>query len=268
MNGRAIARAAATVTSLGIGAVLALGSAGADPVSPVEAALTDLAVKAGEDTSAQAGVGALQEYTKLVDVAQLRHVAANFVPFAYAAPTFGCGSNGPITTIIAAGTTEGPNRSQGVSPEPGNLRFSAAPAHSGAPLNSGLVVAWVNINNGRSGIDTLDDRTEVGLPTLSKTVDAGPGTVLASMWGVINYPFANCVMTPTVGTFVVPELPAAAPAEVAPSPAPAPQAGPGTAAPAAPAEIPAPAPAAPAPAPAAPQPPAGAAVQGEIPSGS
>ncbi|MEV0295186.1 hypothetical protein [Nocardia sp. NPDC050710] len=216
MNGRTIARAAAAVTSLGIGAVLTLGTATAEPASPVEAALADLTVKAGEDATAQAGVDALNQYTKLVDVSQLRHVAANFVPFAYAAPTFGCGSNGPITTIIAAGTTDGTNRNQGVSPDPGTLRFSAAPAHSGAPLASGLVVAWLNINNGRSGIDTLDDKTEVGLPTLSKTVDSGPGTVIASMWGIINYPFANCVMMPTVGTFVVPELPAPAPAPAAP----------------------------------------------------
>lgn len=218
MNGRIIARAAAAVSSLGIGAAATLGIAHAEPA--VDTALTALTAQAGEDQAAQAGVGALREYTGLVDVAQLRDIAANFIPFAYAAPTFGCGSNGPITTIIAAGTTDGNNRNQGVSPEPGTLRFSATPAHTGAPLNSGLVVAWVNINNGRSGLDTLDDRTEVGLPTLSKTVDAGPGMVLASMWGVINYPFANCVMTPTVGTFVVPDLPAPVnPAPANPAPA-------------------------------------------------
>ncbi|WP_063125134.1 hypothetical protein, partial [Nocardia arizonensis] len=220
MYGRTIARAAAALTSLGVGAVLVSGPATAEPATPVDTALAALAEQAGPEAEARAGVGALSEYTRLVDIAQLRDIAANFVPFAYAAPTFGCGSNGPITTIIAAGTTEGNNRYQGVNPEPGTLRFSAAPAHTGAPLNSGLVVAWININNGRSGLDTLDDRTEVGLPTLSKTVDPGPGTVLAAMWGVINYPFANCVMTPTVGTFVVPETPAAAPAEpVAPAPA-------------------------------------------------
>ncbi|SLJ27055.1 Uncharacterised protein [Mycobacteroides abscessus subsp. abscessus] len=87
------------------------------------------------------------------------------------------------------------------------------------------MVAWVNVNNGRSGIDALDDRTEYGLPSLSKTVASGPGTVIASMWGVIGYPGAHCVMTPTVGTFTVPDAPAPpAPAEPAPLPAPAPAA--------------------------------------------
>ncbi|WP_431967682.1 hypothetical protein [Nocardia sp. bgisy134] len=222
MNGRTIARVAATVTSLGIGAVLTLtGPASAAPDAAIDQAVTHLTERAGTDQAARAGVDALGSYTKLVDVAQLRDIAGAWAPFAYAAPTFGCGSNGPITTIIAAGTTEGNNRDQGASPEPGTLRFSATPSHSGAPLSSGLVVAWLNVNNGHSGIDALDDMTEFNLPTLSKTVRTGPGTVIASMWGVIGYPGAHCVMTPTVGTFVVPEIPAAASAPAAPETAPA-----------------------------------------------
>ncbi|WP_431952446.1 hypothetical protein [Nocardia lijiangensis] len=241
MNGRTIARAAATVTSLGIGAVLGLtGTASAAPDASIDQAITQLTERAGTDQTARAGVDALGTYTKLVDVAQLRDIAGNWAPFAYAAPTFGCGSNGPITTIIAAGTTEGINPHQGANPEPGTLRFSATPSHPGAPLTSGLVVAWVNVNNGRSGIDALDDMTEFNLPTLSKTVHSGPGTVIASMWGVIGYPGAHCVMTPTVGTFVVPDAPApapaapqnapAAPAQPAPDVAPAPLPAPGSAA--------------------------------------
>ncbi|MEV6432090.1 hypothetical protein [Nocardia sp. NPDC051463] len=215
MNGRPIARAAAAMTSLGIGAVLALtGTAAAGPVapSPVDVGLGRLADTAGTDTVAQAGVAALQQYTELVDVAELVHVAGTFIPFAYAAPTFGCGSNGPITTIIAAATANGPTQNEGANPSPGTLRFSATPAHSGSPLASGLTVAWININTGASGLDVLDDRTEYGLPSLSKNVASGSGTVLASMWGIIDYPFAHCVMTPTVGIFTVPNAPAPAPA--------------------------------------------------------
>ncbi|WP_068068054.1 hypothetical protein [Nocardia xishanensis] len=218
MNGRTIARVAATVTSL-VGAVLPLtGPAAAAPDATIDQAVTQLTERAGTDPAARAGVDALGSYVKLVDVAELRDIAGAWAPFAYAAPTFGCGSNGPITTIIAAGTTQGSNPDHGASPEPGTLRFSATPSHSGAPLNSGLVVAWLNVNNGLSGIDALDDMTEFNLPTLSKTVHTGPGTVIASMWGVIGYPGAHCVMTPTVGTFVVPEAPVAAPAPAAPAP--------------------------------------------------
>jgi hypothetical protein len=220
VNGRSIARAAATVTSLGIGAVLALtGTAAAEPAapSPVDTGLAELADAAGTNPIAQAGVATLRQYADLVNVSDLRHVASAFIPFAYAAPTFGCGSNGPITTIVAAATTNGPIPDEGDNPEPGTLRFSATPAHSGSPLASGLVVAWVNLNTGASGLDTLDDRTEMGLPTLSKTVNSGPGTLLASMWGIIDYPFAHCVMTPTVGIFAVPNAPAPVPAAPAPA---------------------------------------------------
>lgn len=289
MNGRTIARAATAVTALGIGAALTMGStAGADPEpSPLDTGLAHLTETAGPDPTVQAGVGALTEYTKLADVAGLRHVTSAFTPFAYAAPTFGCGSIGPVTTIIAAATTDGIGNNQDLNVAPGTLRFSATPAHTGTPLASGLVVAWVNINNGASGIDPLDDITEYGLPSLSKTVNSGPGTVIASMWGIIDYPFAHCLMTPTVGTFMVPDQPVIQPkpsntgapglvapgpngTEVGPAPEPTVEQKP---APAPAAPVPAPAPAvpeaapAPAPAPApttAPSVPAGAAVHGEF----
>ncbi|MBF6364532.1 hypothetical protein IU433_10480 [Nocardia puris] len=266
MNGRTIARAAATVTSLGLGAVLAFaGPAAAAPEGPVGEAIAQLTERAGEDAAARAGVGALDKYTDMLDIPQVREIAGQWAPFAYAAPTFGCGTHGPITTIIAAATTGGNTPDHAENPDPGTLRFSATPAHSGVPLSSGLTVAWVNVNNGRSGIDVLDDTTDHNMPTLSKTVHSGPGTVLASMWGIIGYPGAHCVMTPTVGMFVVPDLPPPppAPAPEAPgtpaAPAPAPQAAvpapgaPGTPAAPAPAQAPEPAPA-PAPAPAAPNP--------------
>ncbi|MFC9893969.1 hypothetical protein ACFVMC_09770 [Nocardia sp. NPDC127579] len=209
MNGRTLARVAAAVTTLGIGAAMTLsGPASAEPAAPdLEGALTQLTAQAGTDLAAQAGVGALAQYTKVVDVAQLRAINGNWAPFAYAAPTFGCGSHGPITTIVAAANAEAVALPDAPAPNPGSLRFSATPAHTGIPLNSGLVVSWLNVNNGRSGLDLLDDRTSTGLPSLSRTVDTGPGAVIASMWGAINYPYANCVMTPTVGLFFVPDVP-------------------------------------------------------------
>ncbi|MFI9509324.1 hypothetical protein [Nocardia sp. NPDC052566] len=257
MNGRTLARIAAAATSLGIGAVLTFtATATAEPApKPLDVGLTKLGEIAEKDPAALPGVTALNQYTKLVDVAGLLNIGSLWTPFAYAAPTFGCGSNGPITTIIAAATTLGPAKDEGAPPTPGTLRFSATPAHSGAPLASGLVVAWVNLNNGASGVDTLDDLTEYGMPSLSKTVNSGPGMVLASMWGIIDYPFAHCVMTPTVGTFMVPDAPPPPPvapaAPAVPPPAAAPSPGSGEVAPGAPAApVPANAPAAPTPAPA------------------
>ncbi|MEW1736121.1 hypothetical protein AB0346_09235 [Nocardia beijingensis] len=221
MNGRTIARAAAAAASLGIGAVLTFSApATADQLpEPVDTGLAHLADIAGTDPSAQEGVAALTRYAGLIGAAHLREVSSVFTPFSYAAPTFGCGSNGPITTIIAAATTDGTGTGRDLNVAPGELRFSATPSHSGAPLASGLVVAWVNVNTGASGIDPLDDLTEYRMPTLSKTVRSGPGTVLASMWGIIDYPFAHCVMTPTVGLFTVPDNPPPPPSAPAPAPA-------------------------------------------------
>lgn len=276
MNGRTIARVTAATACLGVGAALTFTAttATADPApTPVEKGLTALADRAEGDKAATAGVGALREYTDLVDVAKLREINGAFAPFAYPAPTFGCGVNGLVTTIIGAGTANGPAANVGVNSAPGTLTFHATPAHSGVPLSSGLVVAWVNINNGASGLDMLDERTDLGTPALAKTVNSGPGTVLASMWGTIDYPGARCVMMPTVGTFSVAEQPVQLPPPPAESPAPAPapapaesgNAGSGQAAvaPPAPEAAPAPAPAPAAPtAPAKPSVPAGTQVQG------
>lgn len=154
MNGRTIARATAAAASLGIGAVLTFSApATAEQTpAPVDTGLAHLTEIAGSDPTAQEGVAALTRYATLVDAANLRDVSSVFTPFAYAAPTFGCGSNGPITTVIAAATTDGSGPNRDLNVEPGTLRFSATPSHSGAPLASGLVVAWVNVNTGASGL--------------------------------------------------------------------------------------------------------------------
>ncbi|MFI5501459.1 hypothetical protein ACIA5E_20550 [Nocardia asteroides] len=270
MNGRSIAGRAAAVTAASIGALALLASTASASPAPLDEGLGNLTRIAGEDVSAKAGVGALDSFTKLVGADTLRDISAQFIPFSYAAPTFGCGSNGPITTIIAAATVEGPGPRTETSLAPGDIRFSASPRHTGFALASGLSVAWVNVNNGQSGIVALDDQTEFQLPSLSKTVHSGAGTIIASMWGTIDYPGARCVMTPTVGTFVVPDLPVQATEPPAAPAAPEPQATspgsgeagrPQTQAPApetpapAPAPVPAPVetpqPAAPAPAPSA-----------------
>ncbi|WP_328387813.1 hypothetical protein [Nocardia sp. NBC_00416] len=243
MHNNIVARTAATAAALGISAALTFAPAAAAPApTPAETALSALTEQTAGQPENHAGVDALAHYADFVAASHISTIG-QYTPFVYAAPTFGCGSNGPITTIVAAGTANGP--SANIHGTPGTLTFHATPGHSGIPETSGLVVAWININNGRSGLTMLDDRTELGTPSLSKTVPSGPGTVLASMWGTINFPGALCVMTPTVGMFPVP-------VEPLPAPAPAPQSAP--AEPGAPAPAPAPSPQPePAPAP-APQP--------------
>ncbi|MEU4316601.1 hypothetical protein [Nocardia sp. NPDC024068] len=242
VHNRIVARTAATAAALGVGAALTFttpASAEPEPArTPAESALIALTEQTADKPETRAGVDALHRYADYVAAAHISNIA-QYTPFVYAAPTFGCGSNGPITTIVAAGTANGP--SANIYGEPGTLTFHATPGHPGIPQSSGLVVAWININNGAAGLSMLDDVTEFGTPSLSKRVASGPGTVLASMWGTIDYPGALCVMTPTVGMFPVADqpvpLPAPAPGEPAPAPAPgqpAPAPAPGEPAPAAP----------------------------------
>ncbi|MFC6013877.1 hypothetical protein [Nocardia lasii] len=249
MNGRSIAGRAAAVTAASIGALALLAPSAV--AGPLDDGIGHLSELAGEDTATKAGVSAIAGFTTMVGADALRDISAQFTPFTYAAPTFGCGSNGPITTIIAAATYEGPGPRTEASLNPGDIRFSASPRHTGVPLASGLSVAWVNVNTGHSGIVPLDGQTEFLLPSLSKTVHTGAGTVVASMWGSIDYFGVRCVMTPTVGTFVIPDLPVVEPEPVEPAPVPeSPLGSPGSGETApsaprtqAPAETPAPAPA-------------------------
>lgn len=217
MHNKIVARTAAAAAALGIGAALTFTApAAATPEpepTPGETALAALTEQTAADPAARPGVDALRSYHDIVAAGDISTIGA-YAPFVYAAPTFGCGSNGVITTTFAAATANGP--SINLSGTPGTLTFHATPRHSGIPQSSGLVVAWININNGRAGLDVLSDVTEFGTASLSRTVDSGPGTVLASMWGTVGYPGALCVMTPTVGLFSVPDQPPAPAAPPAP----------------------------------------------------
>ncbi|RDI68654.1 hypothetical protein [Nocardia pseudobrasiliensis] len=212
MTGRTIARLAATAAAVGIGTAATLGSATAEPAkSPLDTAIDQLTATAGPDPAAHAGADSVAKVARLITAAHLDRIAGGFAPFAYQAPTIGCGDSF-ITLTAASGVSGEPGPNRGIAGGPGTLRFQATPAVTGFPIASGLTVAWLNVSNGRSGIDPLDDQTDYHLPGLSKTVDTGPGTVVASMWGTINYPTSLCVMTPTVGMFTVADTPAPAPA--------------------------------------------------------
>ncbi|WP_405134967.1 hypothetical protein [Nocardia sp. NBC_01388] len=232
MNGRTLSRRAASAAAIAATAVLgATGAAGAEPAaSPIDTAIAHLTDAAGPDQDALAAVNTTAKAAELISAAKLANIA--FAPFGYQAPTLGCGFNMPFTMTVASAESgeSGPDR--GIAGPPGTLRFQATPGTVGMPLASGLSVAWLNVANGRSGINALDDQTDYNLPALSKTIDSGPGTVIASLWGSVDYPGSRCVVLPTVGLFTVADLPKDPPAASVPTTQPnavAPQ--PGAAAP-------------------------------------
>ncbi|MVU82001.1 hypothetical protein GPX89_32775 [Nocardia sp. ET3-3] len=209
MNGWTQSRRALAVAALTATAALgATATATADqPKTPVEIGIDQLTQAVGDDAAGKTAVADIARADQLVAAAKLENV--QFTSFWYQAPTLGCGFNMPFSltnamavTGISGGTTSLP---------PGNVSFQAMAQQNGFPLASGLSVAWLNVNNGRSGITALDDQTEYNLPALSKTVDTGAGNVIASLWGTIDYPAARCVVTPTVGLFTVSDAPAVQP---------------------------------------------------------
>ncbi|GAB2725721.1 hypothetical protein [Nocardia thraciensis] len=204
MNGKTFARLAAVAAACGLSAAATFGNAAAEPpASPIDTALERLTAEAGADTAARAGVDSLAKTAHLISAAKLDDIAGGFTPFWYQAPTFGCGTNFPVSLTAVAGAAGVPGPDRGIAGEYGTVRFQATPNMSGYPVASGLTVSWLNTGNGRSGTAPLDERTDFGTPSLTKTVDSGPGTIIASMWGTIGYPGATCVMAPTVGVITV-----------------------------------------------------------------
>ncbi|MTE12826.1 hypothetical protein [Nocardia aurantiaca] len=203
MNGWTLSQRALAIAALTATAVLgATSTATADePTPPAANGLDQLTRAVGDDAAGRTAVADIAKAAQLVAAAKLENV--QFTPFSYLAPTLGCGFNMPfsLTSALAVTGVTGPNAS--VALPPGNVSFQAMVQQNGFPIASGLTVAWLNVNNGRGGVTPLDDRTEYNLPSLTKTVDAGAGTVVASLWGTIDYPGARCVVLPTVGLFTV-----------------------------------------------------------------
>lgn len=210
MDGMSVMRRTIATATVGIAAFGLAGTAAADPATPDVPGLAELrtqAVGPEEKTAVEA----------LATSTVLRDVAGENTPFFYTAPTVGCGTLAPVTLTLASGTT-GPT----AEVKAHEISFQALSAYPGVVKSSGLNVAWINTSTGGSGILPLDGLTEDGYPALNKVVATGAGTVVASIFGTVDYTSATCYVLPTVGSFFVPEegpLPAEA-AQPAPAPAP------------------------------------------------
>ncbi|SEK98957.1 hypothetical protein [Rhodococcus maanshanensis] len=121
--------------------------------------------------------------------------------FMYPAPTLGCGVGETPVTVTVASAQAGPNFPLPPFIERGQLRFQALPAHVDFPKQSGLSVIWFNTTTFKGGMEPLND-VLLGVPTMSKTVATGAGTVLAALYGDVTYQSGKtCFALPTVGTF-------------------------------------------------------------------
>lgn len=122
-------------------------------------------------------------------------------PFMEAAPTLGPGCGGGIVpfAMTTGWAQPGPNVNPDV--QIGQLKIFVAPTIPVRPAAADLTLAWLNMENFRGGIATLDD-TIGGVPQLSKTLDTGTGPVLAALFGSVQYTNgAFCQVVFTMGGF-------------------------------------------------------------------
>ncbi|MGW0017684.1 hypothetical protein ACWDUD_05100 [Rhodococcus sp. NPDC003382] len=122
-------------------------------------------------------------------------------PFMEPAPTFGIGCGGGfIPYAMTTGWAQpGPNVNPDVAI--GQLKIFVAPTIPVQPARADLKFVWLNMDNFRGGIETLDD-TVNGVPQLSKTVNTGTGPVLSALFGSVEYVNGTfCQVVYTMGGF-------------------------------------------------------------------
>ncbi|WP_068161053.1 hypothetical protein [Rhodococcus phenolicus] len=122
-------------------------------------------------------------------------------PFMEPAPTFGLGCGGGITpyAMTTGWAQPGPNVNPDVAI--GQLKIFVSPTIPVQPARADLKFVWLNMDNFRGGIETLDD-TIGGVPQLSKTVNTGTGPVLSALFGSVEYVNGTfCQVVYTMGGF-------------------------------------------------------------------
>lgn len=177
-----------TLTTVVVGTAITAGISGPATATPSATGVPGFETL-DEEADSEPARAALQV---LAMSPELDDVADEHTPFFYTAPTVGCGTAAPVTMTIASAPAN-------------TVSFQALSAYPGVVTASGLNVAWINTTTGASGFDALDGTTEDGYPSLSTVADTGSGTVLAAIFGTVNYATAACHVPPTVGSFFVPE---------------------------------------------------------------
>ncbi|MCQ4119512.1 hypothetical protein [Rhodococcus tibetensis] len=118
-------------------------------------------------------------------------------PFGGSALTIGCPNQGSLMSLTALTGQSGPEASPPIAD--GDIRFESRPAAPPIPAAAQITVAWVNTDNGRSGIVNLGGV----YPFLSATVNTGVGNVIATAFGSINFGSSPiCQANPAIGTFI------------------------------------------------------------------
>ncbi|MFE3442715.1 hypothetical protein ACFXNW_06775 [Nocardia sp. NPDC059180] len=130
-------------------------------------------------------------------------------------PTLGKGCIGPTSDSVGTAlAVPGPAELPPPGPRAGQTAFVLTALGTKAPTavqNAPLTVQWLNLDNRRSGVQTLTTASEInaeGPATLSTIADTGSGRVAAVISGSLTTTAADstvrtCTFAPTLGFFSV-----------------------------------------------------------------
>lgn len=119
-------------------------------------------------------------------------------PFMQPAPTVGPGCGGDLVPFAMTGGWVHPGPHPGAGP--GRIQVFVEPTVASPVVASDVKFVWMNMDNFRAGVDTLDGPGATA--QLTKVVDTGPGTIMAALFGSIRYANgAFCQVVYTMGGF-------------------------------------------------------------------
>ncbi|MBM7366836.1 Rv1157c family protein [Gordonia hydrophobica] len=128
-------------------------------------------------------------------------------------PTIGVGCMPGGNSVGMALATAGPQPAPAPGPKRGQAGFVYTSLGTGPALNSArkLTVAWLNIDNGRTGQQTLKPNPKInatkGPGTFTAVVNTGRGRVVSTIYGTVTTKTkgkrVSCTIAPTIGTAII-----------------------------------------------------------------
>ncbi len=199
-------RAAIVLASAAAFGMLSSGPASAAPVADFAKGAAELQALATEVSppAATAAMDALLGASVFIPKDVLEVGLTTPQDFMYPSPTLGCGVADKPATVTLASAQGGPNLFPPRSPRTNSDSRPSPPTwRSRSRPTSASPGSTSRRSRAGSSSSTTSFRSSIP-PLLSKIVDTGKGTVLATMFGTVGYADSvTCTVVPTVGTFTV-----------------------------------------------------------------
>ncbi|MGB3699612.1 MAG: hypothetical protein WBA05_19495 [Gordonia sp. (in: high G+C Gram-positive bacteria)] len=127
-------------------------------------------------------------------------------------PTLGLGCMpGGGNSVGMALVTAGPQQAPAPGPKRGQAGYVYTSLGTGPAKNSALFVSWLNIDNGRTGQQTLRPNPKInaekGPGTFTAIANTGRGRIVSTIYGTVTTKtegkVISCGIAPTIGTAII-----------------------------------------------------------------